>query len=59
MTPPVGTAMLSVCHILDCATDEHMKEGMPYLLAIFAEVLLLIFVPQIATGLETLMYDSC
>ena len=36
-----------------------MKEGMPYLIAILAEVLLIIFVPQIATGLVTLMYGSC
>ena len=59
MTPPVGTAMFSVCHILDCPTDDYMKEGMPYLIAILAEVLLIIFVPQIATGLVTLMDGSC
>lgn len=59
MTPPVGTAMFSVCHILDCPTDEYMKEGMPYMIAILAEVILLIFVPQISTGLVTLLYGSC
>ncbi|MDO4327917.1 MAG: TRAP transporter large permease [Lachnospiraceae bacterium] len=59
MTPPVGTAMFSVCHILDCPTDEYMKEGMPYMIAILTEIVLLIFVPQISTGLVTLLYGSC
>lgn len=45
MTPPVGVAMFTVCSLLDTPVDEYFKESLPFLLAIFCLVLLLLFVP--------------
>ncbi|MGI5173968.1 TRAP transporter large permease subunit [Treponema sp. OMZ 840] len=58
MTPPVGTAMYSVCQILNCPTDEYMKEGLPYIITILAEILLLIFIPQISLFLPNLIFGK-
>lgn len=56
MTPPVGTAMYSVCQILDCPTNDYMKEGMPYIIAILVEVLLLILIPDICLFLPNAVF---
>ena len=58
MTPPVGTAMYSVCQILDCPTEEYMKEGMPYIIAILGEVILLVFIPQICLFLPNIVFGK-
>lgn len=58
MTPPVGTAMYSVCQILDCPTNDYMKEGMPYIIAILGEVLLLVFVPDICLFLPNAVFGA-
>lgn len=56
MTPPVGTAMFSVCQILDCPTENYMRESMPYLLAILIEVFILAFIPQLSLFLPNLIF---
>lgn len=56
MTPPVGTAMYSVCQILDCPTDEYFKEGIPYMVAILLEVVILAVFPQIVMFLPNLVF---
>jgi tripartite ATP-independent transporter DctM subunit len=56
MTPPVGTAMFSVCQILDCPTEYYMRESMPYLLAILIEIFILAFIPQISLFLPNLIF---
>ena len=44
-TPPVGAAMFVVCQILKCPIGEYTRESMPFLIAVSAVTLLLIFVP--------------
>lgn len=56
MTPPVGTAMYSSCAILECPIEEYASESIPFFIAIFAEILLLIFVPQIFMWLPNLLF---
>jgi TRAP-type C4-dicarboxylate transport system permease large subunit len=46
-TPPVGAAMFVVCQILKCRIGDYTRESMPFLLAVSAVSLLLIFVPEI------------
>ena len=58
MTPPVGTAMYSSCAILKCPVDEYTKESLPFFAAIFAEIALLIFVPQIFMWLPNLVFGA-
>lgn len=56
MTPPVGTALYVVCDILDCPVEHYFKETLPFYLAVVAEVIFLVFVPQIVTFLPNLLY---
>lgn len=56
MTPPVGTAMYSSCAILQCPIDEYAKEAAPFLLAVLAEIAVLIFLPQLFMWLPNLVF---
>lgn len=55
-TPPVGAAMFAVCQILRCPIGEYTRESMPFLLAVSAVTLLLIFVPGIVLWLPNLLF---
>ncbi len=46
-TPPVGSAMYAVCSILKCPIGDYTRESVPFLVAVSAVTLLLIFVPEI------------
>jgi len=56
MTPPVGTAMTATCSILKCSIGEYTKESLPFLLAILAEIVILMFIPWLSTFLPNLVY---
>lgn len=56
MTPPVGTAMYSACAILKCPIDEYTKESLPFFGAIFVELAILIYLPQIFMWLPNLVF---
>lgn len=56
MTPPVGTAMYSACAILKCPIDEYTKESIPFFGAIFVELAILIYLPQIFMWLPNLVF---
>ena len=56
MTPPVGTAMYSACAILKCPIDEYTKESIPFFGAIFVELVILIYLPQIFMWLPNLVF---
>ena len=58
MTPPVGTAMYSACAILKCPAEEYTKESLPFFAVIFAEIALLIFIPQIFMWLPNLVFGA-
>jgi TRAP-type C4-dicarboxylate transport system permease large subunit len=55
-TPPVGGAMFVVCQILRCPIGEYTRESTPFLIAVSAVALLLIFVPEIVLWLPNLMF---
>jgi tripartite ATP-independent transporter DctM subunit len=46
-TPPVGAAMFVVCQILRCPIGQYTRESMPFLLAVSAVTLLLVFAPEV------------
>lgn len=57
-TPPVGGAMFVVCQVLRCPIGEYTRESMPFLLAVSAVALLLVFVPQIVLFLPDLLFGK-
>lgn len=58
MTPPVGTAMFSVCNIIDCDVVEYTKESLPFFAAILLVLLLILFVPQSVLWLPNLVFGA-
>lgn len=58
MTPPVGTAMFSVCDILKCPVEEYVRESMPFFGMIFVVIALMIFFPDMVLWLPNLVYGA-
>ena len=56
MTPPVGTALYTVCDILDCPVESYFKETMPFYAAVIGLTIVMIFVPQIVMFVPNLIY---
>jgi tripartite ATP-independent transporter DctM subunit len=56
MTPPVGTGIYVVCGIEGCSIGDFVKESVPFFAAIFLEIMVLIFVPQITLFLPNLIF---
>ncbi len=56
MTPPVGTALYTVCDILDCPIEQYFKETMPFYGAVIALAIVLIFIPDVVMFLPNLLY---
>jgi TRAP-type C4-dicarboxylate transport system permease large subunit len=57
-TPPVGSAMYAVCSILKCPIGDYTRESLPFLIAVSAVALLLIFVPQIVLVVPDLIFGK-
>ena len=56
MTPPVGTAIYTVCGILECPIEECFKASLPFFIAIIIEVAILVFFPQVVLFLPNLLF---
>ena len=56
MTPPVGTALYTVCDILDCPIEEYFKETMPFYAAVIILTLVMVFIPDVIMWLPNLLY---
>ena len=57
-TPPVGSAIYPVCSIIDCSVQEYTKDSIPFFLAIFLEMVLLVFFPDVVMFLPNLLYGA-
>jgi tripartite ATP-independent transporter DctM subunit len=56
MTPPVGTALYTVCQILDAPLEQFIKETMPFYITVILLVIVLIFIPDVVMFLPNLVY---
>jgi TRAP-type C4-dicarboxylate transport system permease large subunit len=56
MTPPVGTALFTVCAIIKCPIDEYTKESLPFMLAIVMELAILVFLPQLVLWIPNMIF---
>ncbi len=56
MTPPVGTALYTVCQILDAPLEDFVRETIPFYLAVILLVIFLIFMPDVVMFLPNLIY---
>ena len=56
MTPPVGTALYTVCDILDVPIERYVVESLPFFAAIIILVLIMVFIPDVIMWLPNLLY---
>jgi tripartite ATP-independent transporter DctM subunit len=56
MTPPVGTALYTVCDILDCPVEQYFMETLPFYGAIIVLDIIWIFIPSVIMWLPNLLY---
>ncbi|MDR0584665.1 MAG: TRAP transporter large permease subunit [Treponema sp.] len=47
MTPPVGSALYTVCGIINCPPEEYTRASLPFLAAVLLEMAILVFMPQV------------
>jgi tripartite ATP-independent transporter DctM subunit len=57
-TPPVGAAMFVVCSILKCPVGEYTRESLPFLAAVSAVTLLLVFAPDVVLLVPDLIFGK-
>ncbi len=58
MTPPVGTAIYTVCGILNCPVEKVFKASIPFFVAILIEVLILLLFEDLVLFLPNLIFGA-
>ncbi|GHU25822.1 hypothetical protein FACS1894164_15940 [Spirochaetia bacterium] len=56
MTPPIGSALYTVCGIIKCPPEEYTKEALPFLLAVFLELIILTFLPGLVLWIPNMIF---
>ena len=56
MTPPVGSALYTVCGIIDCPPEEYTKASLPFLAAVLLELAILVFLPQAVLFIPNMIF---
>jgi len=53
VTPPVGTMMFTTCSIMRVKIETFVREGWPFILAMFVVLMLITYVPELVVWLPT------
>ena len=56
MTPPIGSALYTVCGIIGCPPEEYTKESLPFLAAILLELAILVFCPKLVLFIPNMIF---
>ncbi|MHC6203556.1 TRAP transporter large permease [Breznakiellaceae bacterium SP9] len=56
MTPPIGSALYTVCGIINARPEEYTKEALPFLGAVLLELTLLTFLPQVVLFIPNMIF---
>jgi len=56
ITPPFGSMMFTTCGITGCKISDFLKEVWPYIVCLFAVLMLLTFCPTLITIVPNLIY---
>ena len=56
MTPPVGSALYTVCGIINCPPEEYTKASLPFLGAVLLELAILVFLPQVVLFIPNMIF---
>jgi tripartite ATP-independent transporter DctM subunit len=58
MTPPVGSALYTVCGIINCPPEEYAKASIPFLLAVILELMILVFLPEVVLWIPNMIFGG-
>ncbi|MHB9296531.1 TRAP transporter large permease [Pillotina sp. SPG140] len=56
MTPPIGSALYTVCGIIKCPPEEYTKASLPFLLAVLLELSILVFLPDLVLFIPNMIF---
>jgi tripartite ATP-independent transporter DctM subunit len=58
MTPPIGSALYTVCGIIDCPVEDYTWASLPFLGAVIAELSLLVFLPDLVLWIPNMIFGK-
>jgi tripartite ATP-independent transporter DctM subunit len=58
MTPPIGSALYTVCGIIKCPPEEYTKASLPFLCAVALELLILVFLPGVVLWIPNMIFGA-
>jgi TRAP-type C4-dicarboxylate transport system permease large subunit len=56
MTPPIGAALYTVCGIIDCPPEEYTRYSIPFMIAIFLELTILVYFPGLVLWIPNMIF---
>jgi tripartite ATP-independent transporter DctM subunit len=58
MTPPIGSALYTVCGIIDCPVEDYTRESLPFLAAVILELAILVFLPDVVLWIPNMVFGA-
>jgi tripartite ATP-independent transporter DctM subunit len=58
MTPPIGSALYTVCGIIKCPVEQYTKASLPFLGAILLELAILVFFPDLVLWIPNMIFGK-
>jgi tripartite ATP-independent transporter DctM subunit len=58
MTPPIGSALYTVCGIIDCPPEEYTKYSLPFMAAVLVEMAILVFLPDLVLWIPNMIFGK-
>ncbi|MDR0624301.1 MAG: TRAP transporter large permease [Treponema sp.] len=58
MTPPIGSALYTVCGIIGCPPEEYTKASLPFLAAVLVELAILVFFPDVVLWIPNMVFGK-
>lgn len=58
MTPPIGSALYTVCGIIDCPPEEYTWHSLPFLAAVLVELAILVFLPDLVLWIPNMVFGK-
>ena len=58
MTPPIGSALYTVCGIIDCPPEEYTWHSLPFLAAVLLELAILVFLPDLVLWIPNMVFGK-
>jgi tripartite ATP-independent transporter DctM subunit len=58
MTPPIGSALYTVCGIIKCPVEDYTRESLPFLGAVLVELAILVFLPDLVLFVPNMIFGG-